>query len=69
MDCGPACLCVISKHYDKCYSIGAMRKISYMNHSGVPLPGISRAAEKIGFHAVVGRLTFDKLVGKALLPL
>ena len=68
MDCGPACLCMIAKHYGKEYDIKNLRSTSYIGRDGVSLLGISRAAENIGFKTVGGRLTFDKLAEKALLP-
>ncbi len=68
MDCGPACLCMIAKHYGKNYTLDSLRRQSFIGRDGVSLLGISRAAEKIGFRTVGGRLTFEKLVEKAPLP-
>lgn len=68
MDCGPACLSMVAKHYGKDYTLDSLRKDSYIGKEGVSLLGISRAAEKIGFRTVGGRITYDKLVEKALLP-
>lgn len=68
MDCGPACLAMIAKYYGKDYDINSLRKNSYISRDGVSLLGISRAAENIGFKTVGGRITFDKLAEKALLP-
>ncbi|MDO5665025.1 MAG: peptidase domain-containing ABC transporter [Bacteroidia bacterium] len=68
MDCGPACLSMISEHYGKRYSLEYLRENCFIGHDGVSLLGISKAAEKIGFHTIGGRITFDKLVEKAPLP-
>jgi len=68
MDCGPACLCMIAKYYGKTYTLDSLRQNSFIGRDGVSLLGISRAAEKIGFRTVGGRITYDKLVEKALLP-
>lgn len=68
MDCGPACLKMISEHYGRRYTLEHLRENCFIGRDGVSLLGISRAAEKIGFHTVGGRLTFDKLVEKAPLP-
>ncbi len=68
MDCGPACLAMIAKHYGKDYDIGNLRANSYIGRDGVSMLGISRAAENIGFRTVGGRITFDKFAEKALLP-
>ncbi len=68
MDCGPACLGMIAKHYGKDYDINNLRKSSYISREGVSMLGISRAAENIGFRTVGGRITFEKLAEKAPLP-
>ncbi len=68
MDCGPACLRMVSGHYGKQYTLDHLRMNCFIDRDGVSLLGISRAAEKIGFHTVGGRLTFEKLVEKAPLP-
>lgn len=68
MDCGPACLGMIAEHYGKRYLLEHLRDTCFIGSDGVSLLGISRAAEKIGFHTVGGRLTFDKLSENALLP-
>ena len=68
MDCGPACLAMIAEHYDKQYTLEYLRDNSFIGRDGVSLLGISKAAENIGFKTVGGRLTFDKLAEKALLP-
>ncbi len=68
MDCGPACLAMISEYYGKRYTLEYLRENCFIGHDGVSLLGISKAAEKIGFHTIGGRITFDKLTEKAPLP-
>ncbi len=68
MDCGPACLSMITKYYGKEYPLDYLRQNSFIGKDGVSLLGISRAAEQIGFRTVGGRVTFDNLTNKALLP-
>lgn len=68
MDCGPACLGMIAKYYDKEYNIENLRANSYIGRDGVSLLGISRAAENIGFKTIGGRITFDTLAEKVPLP-
>ncbi len=68
MDCGPACLRMVSEHYGKRYTLEHLRENCFIGRDGVSMLGISRAAEKIGFHTVGGRITFDKLSEKAPLP-
>ncbi|MDO7851838.1 peptidase domain-containing ABC transporter [Hymenobacter sp. CA1UV-4] len=61
MDCGPACLRMIAKHYGKAYSAQRMRELCRISKDGVSLLGLSEAAENIGFHSVGVRLTVDEL--------
>ncbi len=49
MDCGPACLRMVAKHYGREFSLNSLRDISGFSKEGVSLLGISDAAEKIGF--------------------
>jgi len=68
MDCGPACLAMIAEHYGKRYTLEYLRDNCFIGRDGVSLLGISKAAENIGFKTVGGRITFEKLAEKALLP-
>lgn len=68
MDCGPACLRMIAKHYGKHYTLQTLRKKCFITHEGVSMLGISEAAESIGFRSLGVRLDTDKLVEKASLP-
>lgn len=68
MDCGPACLCMVTKYYGKDYSLEYLRNKSFIGRDGVSLLGISKAAEMIGFHTVAGRITFDNFIRKSPFP-
>lgn len=68
MDCGPACLYMISKYYGREYTIEYLRDKSSICRDGVSLLGISKAAEIIGFHTIACQITFEKLIEKASLP-
>ncbi len=68
MDCGPACLQMIAKHYGRGFSLQTLREWCYANRNGVTMLGIADAAEHIGFRTMGVRTTFDKLSGKAVLP-
>lgn len=68
MDCGPACLAMIAEHYGRKQDIRFLREQCFIASEGVSFLGISRAAEKIGFRTVGGRLTFVRLAEKATLP-
>ena len=52
MDCGPACLSMVAKHYGRNYSLDYLRERSFLTREGVSMLGISDAAESMG--ATVG---------------
>jgi ATP-binding cassette subfamily B protein len=69
MDCGPACLGMVSSFYGKNYSLETLRNNSFITREGVSLLGITEAAQNIGFDVVSTKLTIETLVGeKDLLP-
>lgn len=68
MDCGPTCLKMIAKYYGAEYHLHTLRELCHIAVDGVSLMGISKAAEKIGFKTVGGRIELSKLVDKAVLP-
>ena len=63
MDCGPACLAMISSYYGKDFGLQYLRNKSFITREGVSLLGISEAADKIGFKTISAKLKtgdFDK---------
>lgn len=48
MDCGPACLSMISSYYGRKYGIQYLREQCYTTREGVSILGIKIAGEKIG---------------------
>lgn len=68
MDCGSACLAMIANHYGMHINLETIRQDCALGKDGVSLLGISKAAEKIGFKTVGGRLSFEILVGEVPLP-
>ena len=68
MDCGPACLRMISKYYGHHYSLQTLRQRCFITREGVSLLGISDAAESIGFRTCGVKITGDQLVDEAKLP-
>jgi ATP-binding cassette subfamily B protein len=63
MDCGPACLAMVSSHYGKDFGLQYLRDKSFITREGVSLLGISEAADKIGFKTISAKLKtgdFDK---------
>lgn len=68
MDCGPACLRMISKYYGHHYSLQTLRQKCFITREGVSLLGISDAAESIGFRTCGVKITGEQLVNEAILP-
>lgn len=68
MDCGPACLAMVSRYYGKVYTIQLLRERSYITREGVSMLGISDAAESIGMRTMGVRLSFEKLSEEVPLP-
>ena len=61
MDCGPACLRIVAKHFGRHYNIETLRNLTWKTREGVSLLTISDAAEKIGFRTQGVRITIDNL--------
>jgi ATP-binding cassette, subfamily B, bacterial len=68
MDCGPACLQMISMHYGKTFSLQFLREKSFISREGVSMLGISDAAEGIGMRSLAVSATWDQLTGEIPLP-
>ncbi len=68
MDCGPACLRMVSKFYGKTYTLERFRELTAANRNGVTMLGISDAAEDIGFRTTGFRIGLEKLTEKVILP-
>ena len=67
MDCGPACLAMVSSHYGKDFGLQYLRDKSFITREGVSLLGISEAADKIGFKTIAAKLKPEDF-SKELLP-
>ena len=68
MDCGPTCLRMIAKFYDRVYSIQNLREKAFITREGVSMLGISEAAEAIGFRTQGVRITVEELEKECPLP-
>jgi ATP-binding cassette subfamily B protein len=68
MDCGPTCLRMVAKHYQKNFSLQTLRTKSEIGKEGVSLLGIAQAAEDIGFKTLAVKVDFGKLAEEAPLP-
>lgn len=67
MQCGVACLSMLSRYYGVNYSIPFLSSYCHATTEGVSILGIAETAKKIHFETVAGRITIDKL-HTALLP-
>ncbi len=68
MDCGPACLKMISAWYGKNFTLETLRKKCYITREGVSFLGLSEAADSLGFRTVGVRVPFSTLVRDVPLP-
>lgn len=68
MDCGPACLRMVAKHYGKNFTLQTLRDRSHITREGVSMLGISDAAESIGFRTMGVRISWEQLVNEAPMP-
>lgn len=68
MDCGPACLKIITKFYKKYYSLHHLRELCGVTKEGASLNDISHAAEAIGFRTRAVRCSLDDVTHKMPLP-
>lgn len=62
MDCGAACLAMVSANYGKRYSLQYLRDLSFMSREGVSLKSIGHAAEQIGLSKFPIKLSIDELL-------
>ncbi len=68
MDCGPTCLRMIAKYYERSYSLQNLRERSFITRQGVSMLGISDAAESIGLRTQGVRINLEQLIEDVPLP-
>lgn len=68
MDCGPTCLRMIAKFYNRNISLSKLRNLSETTREGSSLKNISDTAEQIGFKSLGVKLDFTQLKVDAPLP-
>lgn len=68
MDCGPACLKMIAKHYGKFYSLQWLRDKCGLTKEGVSFADLSHASEGIGLRTLALKCTIADLLYKIPLP-
>lgn len=61
MDCGPACLAMITQYYGKPYPLSYLRDECFLSREGVSLKGISDASKSIGFDNISAKLDLKSL--------
>ncbi|SDH46553.1 ATP-binding cassette, subfamily B [Pedobacter terrae] len=66
MDCGPACLKMVSNYFGKDYPIQFLRENSFLTKEGVSLLGLSNSAAKIGIDTFVAKIKVEKLTDSPL---
>lgn len=69
MDCGPACLKMVAKHYGKYYSLQYLRDLCGNTREGVSLAGISFGAEHVGLRTLAAHCSIEDLIEKIPLPI
>lgn len=67
-DCGPTCLRIIAKHYNKSIPLQQIRTLSETTREGSGLLGLSNAAENLGFRTLGVKIDFDTLIAEVPLP-
>lgn len=68
MGCGPACLCIVAKYYGRDLSYSYVRDNCYFTREGVSILGLSEALEKIGFHSIAVKSSWEKFRDEYPLP-
>ena len=68
MDCGPACLRMVSSFYGRTFDAEYMRDKCSITREGVSLAGISQAAEEIGLSSLAVQVPYETLRDEAPLP-
>ncbi|MBK7881830.1 MAG: peptidase domain-containing ABC transporter [Saprospiraceae bacterium] len=67
MDCGPACLNMVSEYHKKKFNISYLRTQCSIDRQGVSLKGIACAAQMIGFNTLAVKIEYGKNLQDATL--
>lgn len=68
MDCGPACIKMVSSAYGQDYPLSYLRTLSHLTREGVSIAGIRDALKTIGMRSASFELTMEQLIEKCPLP-
>ncbi|MFT3903643.1 MAG: peptidase domain-containing ABC transporter [Niabella sp.] len=66
MDCGPACVAMVSTYYGNEYPLDYIRQKAFLTKEGVSMAGIIEASQKIGFKTLPIRATLSLFCDKSL---
>lgn len=61
LDCGPACLRMVSAYYGRKFSAHTLRQKSFIDRQGVSILGLNEAAQTIGMRSLAVRIPHSKL--------
>lgn len=68
MDCGPACISMVARHYGKPFPLSYLRSLSCLGRNGVSVAGIRRALGEIGMESASFEMSLDQLRTDCPLP-
>ena len=68
MDCGPACLKMVSAFYKKHFSLDTIRRKCFITREGVSFLGLSEAADSLGFKTIGVKIPYELLEENVPLP-
>jgi len=63
MDCGAACLAMISRHYGIVMTLGKLREMANVTTDGATMESLARVGESLGFTTRGMRCTYEALLG------
>lgn len=68
MDCGAACIKMLTEFFGKEYDLEYLRQISFLQRDGTSLGGLSGALSKLGIESVGIKADFQELISEIPLP-
>lgn len=68
MDCGPACISMVARHYGKIFPLSYLRSLSCLSRKGVSVAGIRRALGEIKMESASFEMSLGQLREDCPLP-
>lgn len=68
MDCGPACISMVARHYGKIFPLSYLRSLSCLSRKGVSIAGIRRALREIKMESASFEMSLEQLRENCPLP-